>query len=93
MPEVSGSADVVYEHFYLALEAAAAGQGIAVASIHMVEADLASGRLAVVRPLKRDGTRYLGLSRRPFQDDPRKSRFLDWLAARMEVHLSDHLVA
>lgn len=92
VPEVSGSTDVVYEHFYLALEAAAAGQGIAVASIHMLEADLASGRLAVVRPFRRDGTRYVGLSRRPFQEDPRKSRFLDRLAARMEVHLSDHLV-
>ncbi|MBB4007103.1 LysR family transcriptional regulator [Allorhizobium taibaishanense] len=80
--------DIFYEHFYLAIEAATAGQGVALASIHMVASDLAAGRLVTLSPVQQDGTQYLAVSNSDFASDPRRTLFADWLSRRMQAHLS-----
>lgn len=51
-----------FEHFYLALQAAAAGLGVAIGSWHMARDDIASGVLAAPAGFTTDGSRYLLLS-------------------------------
>ncbi|WP_293765150.1 LysR substrate-binding domain-containing protein [uncultured Aquitalea sp.] len=72
-------ASVSYQHFYLSLQAAAAGLGVAMASRYMVEDDLASGRLLAPCGFSRDGSSYVLLRRRDEGDEPRVQRFLCWL--------------
>jgi DNA-binding transcriptional LysR family regulator len=81
--------DIRYEHFYLALQAAEAGQGAAMASIHMVAPDLESGRLVAPAGFATDGTSYIALSRSG-ACDPRVARLIDWLAARLTETLRRH---
>lgn len=82
------ASDIFYEHFYLAIEAACAGQGVALASIHMVASDLAAGRLVAISPPQQDGTQYLAVSNSEFTCDPRRQLFTDWLSQRMQTHLA-----
>ncbi|MCJ8509242.1 LysR family transcriptional regulator [Rhizobium lemnae] len=81
------ASNVIYEHFYMAIEGAMAGQGVGLASIHMVASDLASGRLQALGPFKPDGTQYLALSASPYKTDTRHLIFIDWLARRMQAHI------
>lgn len=69
------------EHFYLSLQAAAAGVGAAIASHAMVADDLVAGTLAAPHGFVADGTRYLLLSYRPL-DDPDRLAVVDWLRRR-----------
>ncbi|WP_234903256.1 LysR family transcriptional regulator [Agrobacterium vitis] len=82
------NSDIFYEHFYLALEAAMAGQGVALASIHMVTTDMAAGRLAALGAFHQDGTHYLAVSNSDFAADERRLVFTDWLSQRMRAHLA-----
>ena len=84
-PPIACEADRTYEHFYLTLEAALAGQGVALASIHMVGRDLAAGRLCGPVGFWQDGTQYVALSERPLAQDERAVRFVAWLSARMSA--------
>lgn len=81
------ASNVIYEHFYMAIEGATAGQGVAIASIHMVASDLASGRLKALGPFKPDGTRYVVLSGASYETDNRRLIFIDWMARRMQAHI------
>ncbi len=72
-----------YEHFYLTLQAASAGLGVAIGSVFMVEDDLASGRLVAPSGFARDGSQYCLLSLQPFDADPRRAAFLHWLRQQM----------
>lgn len=74
----------IFEHFYLALEAAQAGHGVALASVYMAAGDIAAGLLVAPRRFVPDGTRYVCLSREPFDRDPRRRLFASWLTRRME---------
>lgn len=69
----------VYEHFYLSLQAAAAGLGIAIGSALMVRDALRDRRLEAPCGFVRDGSAYFLLSPRAYRDDPRAAAFLAWL--------------
>nr|WP_220795144.1 LysR family transcriptional regulator [Gluconacetobacter sacchari] len=73
----------VFEHFYQTLEAAQAGQGVAIASVYMAAADLGAGLLAAPHGFAPDGTRYVCLSPLPIAQDPRRRIFAAWLARHM----------
>lgn len=72
-----------FEHFYLCLQAAAAGLGAAVGSAYMVEDDVRGGRLAAPLGFTHDGSEYVLLSPTPFAGDARRMLFLDWLRYEM----------
>jgi len=74
---------LTFEHFYLALQAAQAGQGAAVASVFMAAGDIEAGLLVAPRRFTRDGTRYVCLSSANITQDDRKRTFCAWLANRM----------
>lgn len=86
MTAVSDS-EQTFEHFYLTLQAAAAGVGTAIGPYALVHDDLEQGRLAAPHGFVPDGTDYYLLGRRPPEDDARIALLLSWLrtqAARLE---------
>lgn len=68
-----------YEHFYLSLQAAAAGLGVAIGSALMACDALRDRRLQAPCGFARDGSAYVLLSPRPCPEDPRAAAFLEWL--------------
>ncbi|MET9950656.1 LysR family transcriptional regulator [Streptomyces sp. NPDC006339] len=68
-----------FEHFYLALQAAVAGVGVAVGPYALVHDDLVGGRLAAPYGFVADGTGYGLLSPRPPERDARIAALLTWL--------------
>ena len=72
-----------YEHFYLTLQAAGAGLGVAIGSVFMAQEEIGSGRLVAPFGFVRDGSEYCLLSLLPFEADPRRSAFLRWIRERM----------
>ncbi len=79
-----------FEHFYLSLQAASAGLGVAIGSAYMVEDDLRDQRLVAPLGFMADGSEYILLSPVAFADDPRRLLFLDWI--RHEMAKSRHEV-
>lgn len=71
--------NLYFEHFYLSLQAASAGLGVAIASKFMVEQDLIDGRLVAPFGFCPDGSAYCLLSETEFSEDSRKKIFLSWL--------------
>ena len=82
---VRGKSRATYEHFYLSLQAACAGLGIAMASAYMVEDEIRSGQLLAPHAFMADGTDYVLLSALPFDEDQRRLAFLEWLKQEFEV--------
>lgn len=80
-----GKNRATYEHFYLSLQAACAGLGIAMASAYMVEDEIRSGQLLAPHNFRADGSDYVLLSALPFDEDPRRLAFLEWLQQEFEV--------
>lgn len=74
--------DIRYEHFYLALQAAEAGQGIAIASLHMVRHALEGGQLVAPYGFIPDGTEYLAIHPKGLVDE-QADDFLAWLTRYM----------
>ncbi|KQV98417.1 LysR substrate-binding domain-containing protein [Rhizobacter sp. Root1221] len=72
-----------FEHFYLSLQAAAAGLGVAIGSAWMVADDLRDGRLVAPFGFVADGSAYVMLSMAPFDGDPRRADFLAWVRHEM----------
>ncbi|RLM23110.1 hypothetical protein BIY26_12190 [Brenneria goodwinii] len=72
-----------FEHFYLTLQAAESGLGVAIASLFMVEQELTDGRLERLAPFQADGSQYILLSARPIESDDRYQAFCNWLTAEM----------
>lgn len=72
-----------YEHFYLSLQAACAGLGVAIGSVFMTAEDIGSGRLVAPLGFRRDGTGYFLLSPLPFDGDARRTALLHWLREQM----------
>lgn len=68
-----------FEHFYLALQAAVAGVGVAVGPYALVRDDLVRGQLAAPYGFVADGTGYGLLSPRPPERDARTAALLGWL--------------
>lgn len=72
-----------FEHFYLSLQAASSGLGIAIGSAYMVDADLKDGRLAAPFGFTPDGSAYVLLSPVPFDQDARRQACLAWFRDAM----------
>jgi DNA-binding transcriptional LysR family regulator len=77
-----------YEHFYLSLQAACAGLGVAIGSVFMAREDIDSGRLVAPLGFRRDGSGYFLLSPLPFDGDARRTALLHWLREQMGQALS-----
>lgn len=80
--------DAWYEHFYLCLQAAAAGLGWAMASQLMAADEIADGRLAAPLGFVADGSSYHLLSPVSFDADPRRLALFDWLRAQAQTSLA-----
>jgi LysR family glycine cleavage system transcriptional activator len=73
-----------FSHAHMALEAAAAAQGVALARTTLVADDLAAGRLCA--PLRRrlpSGLAYWFITARDKRNDPHITRFRSWLASEL----------
>ncbi|MEV5981031.1 LysR family transcriptional regulator [Streptomyces sp. NPDC052114] len=70
------------EHFYLTLQAAAAGVGVAIAPYAVARDDLERGQLVAPFGFVPDGTGYHLLGRRPPEHDERVRRLVSWLRGR-----------
>ncbi|MFJ4053235.1 LysR substrate-binding domain-containing protein [Pseudomonas sp. NPDC089743] len=77
-----------YEHFYLSLQAASAGLGLAIASALMVRDDLDSGQLQAPFGFVRDGSAYHLLSPQPLDDGGKRQRFADWVMEESQACLA-----
>lgn len=77
-----GSSGPSYGHFFMTIEAARQGRGIACVPDVLVAADLASGRLVApfAKPVDSTGT-YCILYRRHQKDSPQLRAFCAWLTA------------
>lgn len=80
---IRGARAAHYEHFYLSLQAAGAGLGVAIASAYMIEEELGSGRLVAPEPFVEDGSAYCLLSPLPFGQDRRRGAFLEWIRTEL----------
>ncbi|MGI5170675.1 LysR substrate-binding domain-containing protein [Spirillospora sp. CA-253888] len=74
-----------FEHFYLSLEAAASGLGVAIGPRALVHDDLEAGRLAAPFGFRRDGSAYLLMTPLPAEDD-RVSALVSWLREQAQDH-------
>ncbi|HBN8231056.1 TPA: LysR family transcriptional regulator [Pseudomonas aeruginosa] len=68
-----------FEHFYLSLQAAAAGLGVAIGPWQLVRDDLAAGLLAAPLGFLADGSSYHLLTPRPLREGEPAALLLDWL--------------
>ncbi|SPO53254.1 HTH-type transcriptional regulator TrpI [Pseudomonas sp. JV551A1] len=68
-----------YEHFYLSIQAASAGLGLAIASALMVRDELDNGQLQAPFGFVRDGSAYHLLSPQPLEDNGKRQRFATWV--------------
>jgi DNA-binding transcriptional LysR family regulator len=71
-----------FEHFYLSLQAAIAGAGIAIGPLALVADDLASGTLCAPHGFLADGSHYVLMAPRPLQDEAAFNLVLQWLRAQ-----------
>lgn len=76
------------EHFYLCLEACLAGLGATVISMYMIERELEYGLFEMIVPPYKDDSAYYLLSNEPFENDPRKMIFLEWMKGEMKLNIS-----
>lgn len=83
-----GSIRVDYEHFYLCVQAAASGLGMAMVSFLMVQDELESGQLHAPYGFIRDGSGYYLLSPEALEQDEKRARFKSWLMAEAATSLS-----
>jgi len=78
------SSRIQYEHFYLSIQAAAAGLGMAMSSFFMVHDELERGHLNAPRGFVKDGSSYCLLSSLPPEENPRCLRFTEWVIKEMQ---------
>lgn len=74
---------LMLEHFYLSLQAAAAGLGVAMGPQLLVQDDVQAGRLAAPLDFAADGSQYCLLARQPWAGDSAARQLCDWLLAQM----------
>lgn len=80
---VPNSTKLEYEHFYLCIQAAAAGLGVSMSSSLMVQDELESGQLIAPFGFRRDRSKYCLLSPRHFKDSYKCTIFFEWVTAQM----------
>jgi DNA-binding transcriptional LysR family regulator len=74
-----------FEHFYLSIEAAIFGLGVAIGPRPLVDDDLESGRLVAPFGFTPSGFGYYHLSRGSFDTDKRANALLGWLRKRLVI--------
>lgn len=77
-----------YEHFYLSLQAASAGLGLAIASALMVRDEIDSGQLQAPFGFLRDGSAYHLLSPQPLDEGGKRQRFAEWVIGESQACLA-----
>lgn len=77
--ELRPTRELWFEHFYLSLQAAVAGAGIAIGPIALVADDLANGSLLAPWGFVADGTKYVLMTPKPHEDAVTFMLVLDWL--------------
>ncbi|QXI37811.1 LysR substrate-binding domain-containing protein [Pseudomonas xantholysinigenes] len=77
-----------YEHFYLSIQAASAGLGLAMASALMVRDELDSGQLQAPFGFLKEGSSYHLLSPQPLNDGGKRQRFADWVQGECQACLA-----
>lgn len=75
-----------FEHFYLSLQAAVAGTGVAIGPAALVADDIASGVLVAPHGFAADGTRYVLMASRANFDGPMFNAVLAWLRETMPTN-------
>lgn len=85
----SGRAD--YEHFYLCIQAAMAGLGVAMASFLMVQDEIDNGQLQAPRSFVQDHSAYYLLCPQAMANDDKCRRFAEWVRAQAAACLA-HLL-
>ncbi|MCI0579293.1 MAG: LysR family transcriptional regulator, partial [Chloroflexi bacterium] len=71
--------DQYFDHFFLCVEAAIAGLGVAVVPLAIAIDELETGRLVAPAGFVADGTKYCLIAETEINTDPRKATFLKWL--------------
>ena len=80
VPGLEAASNLVLDHFYLAVEAAAGGLGVAMGPSALIGADLAAGRLITPFPhLTLPARSYCAYVRKQVSGDARIVAFCDWL--------------
>jgi LysR family glycine cleavage system transcriptional activator len=77
--------DLRFEHFYLSLQAAMAGAGLAIGPVALVADDLVAGTLVAPRGFVTDGTSYILMAPRDGVDTAMYQTVLNWLRERAGV--------
>ena len=85
--DIAFGAAQYFEHFYLSLQAAQAGLGMAIGSIYMVADELEAGRLHAPWGFVADQSEYVLLSPVALAEDDRRRRFAAWLRDDMQRSL------
>ncbi len=80
--------EVEHQHHFLALEAAENGHGIAMMSLYMVARNMENTKLTAPFGFVPDGSKYLCISTRPIDNDPRKRALVDWLKKKFHDYKS-----
>lgn len=83
-----GSIRVDYEHFYLCVQAAVSGLGMAMVSFLMVQDELENGQLHAPFGFIRDKSSYWLLSPQALDQDEKCARFRKWLIEEAEASLA-----
>ncbi|HGN1705098.1 TPA: LysR family transcriptional regulator [Providencia rettgeri] len=83
--DLSKNKVIVYEHFYLCIQAALAGQGIALASFFMVEDEVQSKQLYAPYGFISDGSAYFLLSPKPVSANSAVDIFTHWLIDQVNI--------
>ena len=81
VPGIPSQTETTLEHFYLSLQAAIAGVGVAIGPYALVMDDLRDGRLVAPFGFVEDGSKYVFLSRDT--DDPRVRLIREWFLDEM----------
>lgn len=80
VPKLEAAGNLVLDHFYLAIEAAVGGLGVAMGPSALIGEDVASRRLVTPFPgLVLPARSYCAYFRKPVRNDARIIAFCDWL--------------
>lgn len=85
--QIKSGGHLEYEHFYLCIQAALSGLGMAMASFLMVQDELDNGGLYAPYGFVPDGSSYFLLSPLEIERDEKRKIFLNWLKKEVEVCL------
>lgn len=81
------SKTITYEHFYLCIQAALAGQGAALASFLMVADEVQSKQLAAPYGFIEDNSAYYLLSSKPIERGSAAATFTQWLIEQVSISI------